>query len=183
MPPWQSRAPSNLLGDERTIPMLNPGRGRTKSGQLWACAADDQPSGGADPPDFASVNPCNRKADGPIAHLAGFKGVLQVGGCAPAMANWPSAATFSSHSAGRTWGVTDISLPPRFRAHCTGGTSTNTRQLRRVLIRLVASSRAAAKGSSRPWRARRGRRREPEAARCRVLTLYRRHNLAPSAGR
>ena len=38
------------LADETTAPVLDPGRGRTKTGQLWAYARDDRPFGGADPP-------------------------------------------------------------------------------------------------------------------------------------
>lgn len=30
--------------------MLDPGRGRTKTGYLWAIARDDRPWGGSDPP-------------------------------------------------------------------------------------------------------------------------------------
>jgi transposase len=60
----------------------NPGRGRTKTGQLWAYAADDRPWGGADPPGVAYVYALDRKAERPIAHLEGFKGVLQVDGYA-----------------------------------------------------------------------------------------------------
>src|SRR5258707_1040667 len=32
-----------LFADETTVPVLDPGRGRTKTGQLWAYAADDRP--------------------------------------------------------------------------------------------------------------------------------------------
>jgi transposase len=71
-----------LFADETTMPVLDPGRGRTKTGQLWAYAADDRPWGGADPPGVAYVYAPDRKADRPIAHLAGFKGVLQVDGYA-----------------------------------------------------------------------------------------------------
>ena len=62
--------------------MLDPGRGRTKTGQLWAYARDDRPWGGSDPPAVAYVYAPDRKAERPIAHLAGFKGVLQVDGYA-----------------------------------------------------------------------------------------------------
>ena len=62
--------------------MLDPGRGRTKTGQLWAYAADDRPWGGTDPPGVAYVYAPDRKAERPIAHLAGFKGILQVDGYA-----------------------------------------------------------------------------------------------------
>jgi transposase len=71
-----------LFADETTMPVLDPGRGRTKTGQLWAYAADDRPWGGADPPGVAYVYAPDRKAERPIAHLAGFKGILQVDGYA-----------------------------------------------------------------------------------------------------
>src|SRR6202045_409842 len=71
-----------LFADETTVPVLDPGRGRTKTGQLWAYAADDRPWGGSDPPGVAYVYAPDRKADRPIAHLAGFKGILQVDGYA-----------------------------------------------------------------------------------------------------
>ena len=53
---------------------------RTKTGQLWAYARDDRPWGGAEPPAVAYVYAPDRKAERPIAHLAGFSGVLQVDG-------------------------------------------------------------------------------------------------------
>src|SRR6202051_5257104 len=71
-----------LFADETTLPVLDPGRGRTKIGQLWAYAADDRPWGGSDPPGVAYVYAPDRKAERPIAHLEGFKGILQVDGYA-----------------------------------------------------------------------------------------------------
>ena len=71
---------SKLFADETTLPVLDPGRGRTKTGQLWAYARDDRPWGGADPPGVAYVYAADRKAEQPIKHLAGFAGVLQVDG-------------------------------------------------------------------------------------------------------
>src|SRR5487761_2412656 len=41
---------SKLFMDETTAPVLDPGRGKTKTGYLWALARDDRPFGGADPP-------------------------------------------------------------------------------------------------------------------------------------
>src|SRR3954463_1335920 len=38
---------AKLFADETTVPVLDPGRGRTKTGQLWAYARDDRPWGGA----------------------------------------------------------------------------------------------------------------------------------------
>lgn len=69
-----------LFADETTAPVLDPGRGRTKTGQLWAYARDDRPWGGADPPAVVYVYAPDRKAERPMAHLQGFAGVLQVDG-------------------------------------------------------------------------------------------------------
>src|SRR6185312_202566 len=74
------RASPKLFADETTAPVLDPGRGRTKTGQLFAYARDDRPWGGPDPPVVAYVYAPDRKAARPIAHLAGFRGVLQVDG-------------------------------------------------------------------------------------------------------
>jgi transposase len=73
---------SKLFADETTAPVLDPGRGRTKTGQLWAYARDDRPWGGTGPPGVAYVYAPDRKAERPSAHLAGFKGILQVDGYA-----------------------------------------------------------------------------------------------------
>jgi len=76
------RSSTKIVADETTAPVLDPGRGRTKTGQLWAYARDDRPWGGADPPIAVYVYAQNRKAEQPIAHLAGFTGVVQVDGYA-----------------------------------------------------------------------------------------------------
>ncbi len=71
-----------IFADETTAPVLDPGRGRTKTGQLWAYARDDRPWGGTDPPAVAYVYAPDRKSERPQAHLADFAGVLQVDGYA-----------------------------------------------------------------------------------------------------
>ena len=71
---------AKLFADETAAPVLDPGRGRTKTGQLWAYARDDRPWGGSDPPAVAYVYAPDRKAERPMAHLQGFAGVLQVDG-------------------------------------------------------------------------------------------------------
>src|SRR5579864_8752411 len=76
------RASAKLFADETTAPVLDPGRGRTKTGQLFAYARDDRPWGSTDPPIVAYVYAPDRKAVRPIAHLAGFRGILQVDGYA-----------------------------------------------------------------------------------------------------
>jgi transposase len=74
------KASAKLFADETTLPVLDPGRGRTKTGQLWAYARDDRPWRGTDPPAVAYVYATDRRGARPIEHLAGFKGVLQVDG-------------------------------------------------------------------------------------------------------
>ncbi len=76
------RASTKIFADETTAPVLDPGRGRTKTGQLWAYARDDRPFGGADPPVAVYVYAQNRKSEQPLTHLAGFAGVVQVDGYA-----------------------------------------------------------------------------------------------------
>jgi transposase len=76
------RASAKIFADETTAPVLDPGRGRTKTGQLWAYARDDRPWGGSDPPALAYVYAPDRKAERPRTHLAGFTGILQVDGYA-----------------------------------------------------------------------------------------------------
>jgi hypothetical protein len=71
---------TKLFADGTTAPVLDPGRGRTKTGQLFAYARDDRPWGGTDPPGVAYVYAPDRKAERPFSHLAGFVGVLQVDG-------------------------------------------------------------------------------------------------------
>jgi len=76
------RGSTKIFADETTAPVLDPGRGRTKTGQLWAYARDDRSFGGADPPLAVYVYAPNRKAEQPIAHLADFAGIVQVDGYA-----------------------------------------------------------------------------------------------------
>src|SRR5437667_12142025 len=71
---------SKLFADETTAPVLDPGRGRTKKGQLWAYARDERPWAGPDPPGVAYAYAPDRKHVRPAEHLAGFSGKLQVDG-------------------------------------------------------------------------------------------------------
>ena len=47
------KASPKLFCDETRCPVLDPGRGKTKTGFLWAIARDDRPWGGNDPPAVA----------------------------------------------------------------------------------------------------------------------------------
>jgi transposase len=76
------KSSTKLFADEKTASVLDPGRGRTKTGQLWAYARDDRPWGGTDPPAVAYVYTPDRTSSRRITHLVGFKGILQVDGYA-----------------------------------------------------------------------------------------------------
>jgi hypothetical protein len=67
-----------LFCDETRAPVLDPGRGRTKTGYLWAIARDDRPWGGPAPPGVVYTYAPGRGGEHALACLAGFKGVLQV---------------------------------------------------------------------------------------------------------
>jgi transposase len=71
-----------LFMDETTIPVLDPGRGKTKTGYLWAMARDDRPWGGADPPGVVFSYIPSRAGTHAEQLLTGFDGVLQVDGYA-----------------------------------------------------------------------------------------------------
>jgi transposase len=73
-------ASQKLFADDTPIPVLDPGRGRTKTGRLWVYARDDRPWSGADPPAAVYLYSPDRRAERPASHLAKFKGVVQVDG-------------------------------------------------------------------------------------------------------
>lgn len=76
------RRSGKLYMDETTIPVLDPGRGKTKTGYLWAMARDDRPWGGADPPGVVFSYIPSRAGVNAEHLLKGFDGVLQVDGYA-----------------------------------------------------------------------------------------------------
>jgi len=86
-PLWQ-RIRETLLGssrlfvDETRAPVLDPGRGRTKTGYFWTLARDDRPWGGQDPPAVLYSYAPGRGAEHAVALLKGFCGVLQTDGYA-----------------------------------------------------------------------------------------------------
>jgi transposase len=78
--PWP--ASPKVFADDTTLPVLDPGRGRTKTGRLWCYAVDNRPWRGPGHPAAAYVYSEDRKADHPADHLKGFRGLLQVDGYA-----------------------------------------------------------------------------------------------------
>ena len=63
--------------DDTVVPVLEPGRGRTRQARLWTYVRDDRPIGGSDPPAVLYRYSPDRKGEHPRAHLATFQGILQ----------------------------------------------------------------------------------------------------------
>jgi transposase len=75
-------ASDHLFADDTPIPVLDPGRGRTKTGRLWVYARDQRSWSGPAPPAAVYIFAPDRKAERPASHLSRFKGVLHVDGYA-----------------------------------------------------------------------------------------------------
>jgi len=75
-------ASPKVFADDTTLPVLDPGQGRTKTGRLWCYAVDNRPWCGPGHPAAAYVYSEDRKGEHPATHLQGFKGLLQVDGYA-----------------------------------------------------------------------------------------------------
>ena len=71
-----------LFADDTTLPVLDPGRGKTKTGRLWCYAVDARPWNGPGHPAAAYVYSEDRRGAHPASHLKDFRGVLQVDGYA-----------------------------------------------------------------------------------------------------
>ena len=68
---------TKLFVDETTAPVLDPGRGRTKTGYFWVLARDDRPWRGRAPPAVVYSYAPGRGGEHAIALLRGYTGVLQ----------------------------------------------------------------------------------------------------------
>ena len=73
---------SNLGLDETTVRVLDPGRGKTKTGYLWTMVRDERSWSGADPPGVAYEYAPGRSGKHGQKLLEGFKGTVQVDGYA-----------------------------------------------------------------------------------------------------
>jgi len=70
-------AGAKVHADDTPVPVLDPGRGKTKTGRLWVYVRDDRPAGSADPPAAWYRYTKTREGAYPKEHLGQFKGVLQ----------------------------------------------------------------------------------------------------------
>lgn len=73
-------AADRVHADDTTVPVLDPGRGSTKTGRLWCYVRDDRPFAGIAPPAVLYRYSPDRKGEHPRSHLAGFRGILQADG-------------------------------------------------------------------------------------------------------
>ena len=73
-------AAERVHADDTTVPVLDPGRGKTKTGRLWCYVRDDRPFAGAAPPAVLYRYSPDRKGEHPRTHLAAFRGILQADG-------------------------------------------------------------------------------------------------------
>ena len=64
--------------DETTAPVLDPGRGKTKTGYLWAVLRDDRGWNGTAPPGVVFHYRPGRKGEYADEILTGFNGTIQV---------------------------------------------------------------------------------------------------------
>lgn len=72
---WES---TRLYVDETTAPVLDPGRGKTKTGYLWAVLRDDRGWNGSAPPGVVFHYRPGRKGEYAAEILNGFNGTIQV---------------------------------------------------------------------------------------------------------
>jgi transposase len=90
-------ASDHLFADDTPVPVLDPGRGRTKTGRLSVYAREQRAWGGPEPPAAIYVYAPDRKAERPASHLEQFTGVLHV---TPGSSRWRTKGTSCSPHAG-----------------------------------------------------------------------------------
>ncbi len=71
-----------LHGDDIPLPVLEPGRGKTKTGRLWTYVRDGRPHADSAPPAVLFRYSPDRRGEHPEAHLKSFSGCLHADGYA-----------------------------------------------------------------------------------------------------
>ena len=71
-----------LHGDDTPVPVLEPGRGKTKTGRLWTYVRDGRPWADRAAPAVLFRYSPDRRGDHPESHLKSFSGILQADGYA-----------------------------------------------------------------------------------------------------
>jgi transposase len=70
-------ASAKVHADDTPVPVLDPGRGRTKTGRLWVYVRDDRPAGSTEPASAWYRYSPNRRGEHPQDHLKDYHGILQ----------------------------------------------------------------------------------------------------------
>ena len=65
-----------LHGDDTPVPVLSPGKGRTKTGRFWTYVRDERPAAGDASPSVWFAYSADRKGEHPQQHLADYRGVV-----------------------------------------------------------------------------------------------------------
>lgn len=71
------RKADKIHTDDTPVPVLEPGRRKTRTGRLWTYVRDDRPVGSRAPPAVWYQYSPDRKSERPQKHLQGFQGLLQ----------------------------------------------------------------------------------------------------------
>ena len=71
-----------LHGDDTPVPVLEPGRGKTKTGRFWTYVCDGRPWADSAAPAVLFRYSPDRRGEHPEAHLKSFSGILQADGYA-----------------------------------------------------------------------------------------------------
>lgn len=75
-------AGEKVHADDTPVPVLAPGRGKTRTGRLWTYVRDDRPAGSDLPPAVWFAYSPDRKGEHPLRHLKHFQGIVQADGYA-----------------------------------------------------------------------------------------------------
>jgi transposase len=75
-------AGTTLHADDTPVPVLSPGKGRTKTGRLWTYVRDERPAKGDAAPSVWFAYSPDRKGQHPGRHLATYQGAVHADGYA-----------------------------------------------------------------------------------------------------
>ena len=71
------RQAEKIHTDDTPVPVLEPGRGKTRTARLWSYVRDDRPAASRAPPAVWYRYSPDRKGERPREHLVGYSGILQ----------------------------------------------------------------------------------------------------------
>lgn len=71
------READKIHTDDTPVPVLEPGRGKTRTARLWTYVRDDRPAGSRAPPAVWYRYSPDRKGERAREHLTGYTGILQ----------------------------------------------------------------------------------------------------------